>query len=90
MPERQRDPEELLNKLREDLEFCEESLRKELRIELVIRILDEVLYYIRRLPREGLTAEQMAEASRLSARARLLYHRAVALQALREKETAGR
>lgn len=90
MSERRGNPEELLNKLKEDLEFCEESLRREIRVELAIKILNEVLYYFKRLSKERLTVEQIAQASRLSARARLLYHRAVALQALREKEAAER
>lgn len=73
--------EELLGKLEEELRFCEECLRREVRIELVIRILEDILDDAEEAKKSGIDVARIAE------RARLLYHRAIALSALREEET---
>jgi len=80
--------EKLLERVKEDLRFCEESLRREARIELVIKILEEVLNHAEELILEGLPERERTEAKAIAARARLLYHRAVALNALKEDEAA--
>lgn len=76
--------EGLLRKLEEELRFCEECLRREARIELAIRILEDILSDAERARKSGLK-----EVEKLAKRARLLYHRAIALSALKEEEAGG-
>lgn len=88
MPEVARSSEKVLEKLREDLRFCEECLRREVRIELVMKILDEIIHYAEGLLERELPENLREEVKSMASRAKLLYHRAVALNALKEREAA--
>ena len=87
MPKKGESLEEVLGKLKDDLRFCEESLKREVRIELVIKILDEILHYAEKVRGES-SSSLKDEVEAIITRARLLYHRAVALNALKEREEA--
>ncbi len=78
--------EKLLEELAKDLEFCELSLRKEARIDFIINVLDEILLRIEGLDLDRLPRNLHSRASQIASRARILYHRAVALSELKEKE----
>ncbi len=80
------DAEKLLGELAKDLEFCESSLRREARIDFIINVLDEIMLKIEELDPGTLPRSLRIKADQIASRARILYHRAVALSELREKE----
>jgi len=77
--------EKSLKEIAENLRFCEENLRREIRLDLTRHILEELMRNIddlraRRLPRD--LRERVEE---LALKIKILYHRAEVLSSLREK-----
>ncbi|MEM1583120.1 MAG: hypothetical protein QXF28_00355 [Nitrososphaerota archaeon] len=66
----------LIAKLTEDLNLCEGYLKKEARLDLVLRILEELMNEIEEAKKENMPMYDIEE------RVRILYHRASALVTL--------
>ena len=79
------DIEKRIDKIQEDLRFCEKILNKEARIELAKRILEDLLKEVRSIPRDGLSEHLKAKLTDMEMRIRILYHRANALLSLQEE-----
>ena len=77
--------EKKLQEIEKDLRFCENLLKKEARMELAKRILEELLNELRKIKVEGLPAELRSKFSNMELRIRILYHRANALLSLQEE-----
>ncbi|MCS7126178.1 MAG: hypothetical protein NZ929_04625 [Aigarchaeota archaeon] len=73
--------EQLIAKLNEDLNICEEYLKKEVRLDLVLRILEELFDEIKIAKKKSIPVGDIEE------KVRILYHRASTLIALTEEET---
>ena len=84
-----KDAEKLLERLAKDLKFCEESLKREARIDLVINVLDEIMLRVDEIDVEGLPTHLKSRAEEIASHARILFHRAVALSELKEREAMG-
>lgn len=70
--------ESLITSLLEDLRFCEEYLKKEVRVDLVLRILEELMEKLDKL-------REVVEVKEIEEKARILYHRAITLATLNEE-----
>ncbi|MEN2974533.1 MAG: hypothetical protein ABDH32_03010 [Candidatus Caldarchaeales archaeon] len=72
---------QLINKLTEDINICEEYLKREVRLDLVLRILEELIDEIDEAKKKNIPLDDLEE------RVRILYHRASTLISLNEEET---
>jgi len=70
--------ESLITSLLEDLKVCEEYLKKEVRVDLVLRMLEELMERLDQL-------KNVVEIKDIEEKARILYHRALTLATLNEE-----
>lgn len=77
--------EKRVREIEEDLQFCEQLLRKEARMDLVKRILEDLIKDVRKLEEAGLPENLRERVSDIEFRIRILYHRANALLSLQEE-----
>lgn len=77
--------EKRIREIEADLSFCEELLKKEARMNLAKRILEELMKQIREIPVEGLPEDLKTKVIDMGLRIRILYHRANALLSLQEE-----
>lgn len=82
---RELDVEERINKIQEDLKFCESILNREARIELARRILEDLSEEIQSIKRSELSEQLRAQLNEMETKIRILYHRANALLSLQEQ-----
>jgi len=73
------DQEKLIAKITEDLNVCEEYLKREARLDFVLRILEDLIDLIELAKKENIPLGDLEE------KARLLYHRASTLVTLIEQ-----
>jgi len=83
-----RDDQELeksLKEIAENLRFCEENLRREVRLDLARHILEELMKSIDDLRARRLPKDLRERVEELALKIKILYHRAEVLTSLREK-----
>jgi len=83
-----RDDQELeksLKEIAENLRFCEENLRREVRLDLTRHILEELMKSIDDLRAQRLPKDLRERVEELALKIKILYHRAEVLSSLREK-----
>ena len=77
--------EKRVREIEADLRFCEKLLRKEARMDLAKRILEELMKQIRELTVKELPGDLRAKVLDMGLKIRILYHRANALLSLQEE-----
>lgn len=77
--------EKKIREVEEDLQFCEQLLRKEVRMDLVKIILEDLIKEVRSLAESDLPEDLKERVSDIEFRIRVLYHRANALLSLQEE-----
>ncbi|MEM3922047.1 MAG: hypothetical protein QXG25_04105 [Nitrososphaerota archaeon] len=77
--------EKKIREIEEDLQFCEQLLRKEARMELVKIVLEDLIKEVRGLLESDLPENLKEKTSDIEFRIRVLYHRANALLSLQEE-----
>ena len=77
--------EKFLKEIWEDLRFCEENLRREIRLDLTRHILEELMKNIDDLRARRLPKDLRERVEELALKIKILYHRAEVLSSLREK-----
>jgi hypothetical protein len=77
--------EKRIREIEEDLRFCEQLLRKEVRMDLVKIILEDLMREVKSIAEEGLPEDLRERVSDIEFRIRVLYHRANALLSLQEE-----
>jgi hypothetical protein len=73
------DTEEIITKITEELDVCEEYLRREARLDFVLRILEDLMDEVQEAKKKNILLGELEE------RVRILYHRASTLVALIEQ-----
>ena len=77
--------EKSLKDIAEDLRFCEENLRREIRLDLTRHILEDLMKDIDGLRARRLPKDLRERVEELALKIKILYHRAEVLSSLREK-----
>ncbi|RLE67650.1 MAG: hypothetical protein DRJ43_07030 [Thermoprotei archaeon] len=77
--------EKSLKDIGEDLRFCEENLRREIRLDLTRHILEDLMKDIDGLRARRLPKDLRERVEELALKIKILYHRAEVLSSLREK-----
>ena len=77
--------EKSLKDIAEDLRFCEENLRREIRLDLTRHILEDLMKDIDRLRARRLPKDLRERVEELALKIKILYHRAEVLASLWEK-----
>jgi len=83
-----RDDQELeksLKEIGESLRFCEENLKREIRLDLTRHILEELMEDVDDLRARRLPKDLRERVEELALKIKILYHRAEVLSSLREK-----
>ena len=80
-----RELEKSLKEIAENLRFCEENLRREVRLDLTRHILEELMKSIDDLRARRLPKDLRERVEELALKIKILYHRAEVLSSLREK-----
>lgn len=73
------DREEIITKITEELNVCEEYLKREARLDFVLRILEDLMDEVQEARKKNILLGELEE------RVRILYHRASTLVALIEQ-----
>lgn len=71
--------EKIISKITEELNVCEEYLKKEVRLDLALRILEDLIDEIQEARKKNLSLGEIED------RVRILYHRASTLVTLTEQ-----
>ena len=77
--------EKSLKEIGENLRFCEENLKREIRLDLTRHILEELMKNIDDLCARRLPKDLRERVEELALKIKILYHRAEGLSSLREK-----
>ena len=77
--------EKALKEVEESLRFCEENLRREIRLDLTKHILEELMGRIDDLRARRLPKDIREKVDELGLKIKILYHRAEILSSLQEK-----
>ena len=77
--------EKSLKEIEENLRFCEENLKREVRLDLTRHILEELMEDVDYLRAQRLPKDLRERVEELALKIKILYHRAEVLSSLREK-----
>ncbi|RLG01526.1 MAG: hypothetical protein DRN49_01090 [Thaumarchaeota archaeon] len=79
--------EKILKEIEEDLRFCEENLKREIRLDLTRHMLEEMMRNIDSLRTRRLPEALHRRIGDLALKTRILYHRAEILSSLKEEKS---
>lgn len=80
-----RELEKSLERIKEDLRFCEENLRKEIRLDLTRHILEELMKNLADLRSRRLPKDLYEKVEEIALKVKILYHRAEILSSLKKE-----